>query len=45
MLNSLHLAIIKVIILDTAILGFLAAIKGLLGERFKGFEFAFFTHV
>lgn len=28
-LNSLHLAIIKVIILDTAILGFLAAIKGL----------------
>lgn len=28
-LNSLHLAIISVIILDTAILGFLAAIKGL----------------
>lgn len=28
-LNSLHLAIIKVIILDTAILGFFAAIKGL----------------
>lgn len=28
-LNSLHLAIINVIILDTAILGFLAAIKGL----------------
>jgi len=28
-LNSRHLAIIKVIILDTAILGFFAAIKGL----------------
>ena len=29
MLNSRHLAIIKVIILDTAILGFLAAMSGL----------------
>lgn len=32
-LNSLHLAIIKVIILDTAILGFLAAIKGLRTQK------------
>lgn len=29
MLNSLHFAIINVIILDTAILGFLAAMSGL----------------
>lgn len=36
-LNSRHLAIIKVIILDTAILGFLAAINGLKTQSGKHF--------